>query len=75
MFANERMLYKTTCALTGKSTISRICPETGLQVYTNEARASDIWDHCAYGLDIDEKKSVFEHIHKLVQTTPYQNLI
>ena len=75
MFKNERKLYKTTCALTGKSTISRICPETGLQVYTNEAWASDGWDYCSYGLDIDKNKSVCDYIKALVQTTPYQDLI
>lgn len=75
MFKNERRLYKTVCALTWKSIISRISPESWLQVYSNEAWASDHRDYCEYWLDIDKNKSVFDHISMLVQTTPYQDLL
>ena len=75
MFKNERRLYKTTCALTWKSTISCISPETGLTIYDKEARASDARDYCDYGIEIDSKKSVFDHMAQLVKSTPYQDLI
>jgi hypothetical protein len=74
MFINYYHLYRTTCWLTGKSIISRFPPESEVKVFTNEAWAGDSRDYTDYAVDY-AWGDVLLPIHKLIHTTPYQDLI
>ncbi len=75
LFINQTKLYNNTCHMSNKKTISRLSPLSWYLVYSNENRSSDARDSLDYGIDIDEEKSVMDHIQHLTRTTPYQDLI
>lgn len=73
IFRNTKTLFHGQDALTGEKTISRIAPEFGYQIYTNANRSSDKRDNTSYGIDYNT--DVRWSLRRLVQTTPYQDLI
>ncbi len=73
MFRNTKTLFHAQDALTGEKTISRIAPEFGYTIYSNANRSSDKRDSTSYGIDYNT--DVRWSIRRLVQTTPYQDLI
>lgn len=75
LFINQTKFYNNACALSGQKTISRLSPQSGYAIYTNKNRSSDERESSDYGMDIDEHKSVMDHICHLTQATPYQDLI
>lgn len=69
-FKNERNLFKDICEKTQTPTISRF---TNKHVYSNKARHGD--DREQVSLAVDPKKTLYQHLQKLIDTTIYQDLI
>ena len=74
-FRNERTLYKRTCELCGKDTISRFDPEKGIHNYCGECWWGDKWDPMSYGQEYDFSRPFFTQFSELVRKVPLQNLI
>ena len=71
IFRNERKLYRSKCALTGKSILSVYEPSKGYTIYDNEVWRSDKWDIFDYGQEIDFSKSFTEQFASLLRNTPH----
>ena len=67
---NERALYKRTCSLCQKNTISMYPAEAIFPVYCRECWYSDKWDAIEYGLDYDFSKNFFEQLKTLSALVP-----
>lgn len=74
-FRNERNLYNTTCAKTGKSIISVFSPNKPYQIYSYNAWFSEDWDATDYAKEYDYNKSFFEQLKELFDTVPKPALI
>lgn len=72
---NELSLYKNNCNGCGSDIVSRFHRENPHKNYCHKCWASDAWDARDYGLEIDFSIPVFSHIQKLIEQTPFQNLI
>lgn len=71
---NERTLYHTKCAATGKSVISMFDPESQIVVYDRDYWWSDNWDQLASGRDYDFRKPFFFQFRELLEKAPLPNL-
>ncbi|MBI2623687.1 MAG: hypothetical protein HYW65_03910 [Candidatus Liptonbacteria bacterium] len=69
-FRNERTLYKQTCTLCGKSTITMYHPKSPHVVYCNECWWSDKWDGNSYAQDYNPSRPFFEQLNELVEKVP-----
>jgi hypothetical protein len=67
---NERSLYKRTCQLCSKETISVYSPDKDLTVYCPECYRSDRWDPLSYGREYDFSTSLFEQLNRLFREVP-----
>jgi len=67
---NERSLYKNTCQLCKKETISVYSPDKDLTIYCPECYVSDKWDPLDYGWDYDFNRSLFEQLNELFRAVP-----
>jgi len=74
-FYNQRNWYWTTCEVTGEKILSRIHPESGLRVWSIQARSDRWWDTKDYQLDPSYETPFFEQVKRLSRMTPFQNLI
>jgi len=72
---NERNLYNGKCNLCNNKIISRFNPKSWITVYCYECWASDKWEMSNFWKDINLKLTIFDQIHKLIKTTPFQNMI
>ena len=76
---NERFLYKTRSAFSGKDTISIYAPEplTGepLTIYAQEEWRSDAWDPLKFGRSFDASRPFFEQVKDLQRAVPRMALI
>jgi len=73
-YRNERVLYKTKCAFSGKDIISMFSPNSGIKVYENEIWQSDQWDPMEYGQEYDFSKPFFVQFFELLKKVPIRNL-
>lgn len=69
-FRNERKLYHSTCALTGKPIITLYSPDKELTVYSKEAWWGDGWDPLSYGRSFDFTRPFFEQLAELSKQVP-----
>lgn len=67
---NERALYKDTCDLCNRSTVSLFAPDQPFTVYCNDCYLSDKWDPINYGVEFDEKTPFFVQYRKLLERVP-----
>lgn len=68
---NERNLYKTTCAATGKSIVAIYSPDkTWPPVYEQSYWWSDKWDPRSYGRVMDFSRPFFEQFGELYKVVP-----
>jgi hypothetical protein len=74
-FRNERTLYKRSCELCDKDTVSRYDPDKGIHNYCVECWWSDRWDPISYGQDYDFSIPFFEQFGNLLKKVPQFNLI
>ena len=75
MFRNERVLYRTTCAATGKSILSIYAPTKGATVYEFNYWHSDAWNPLIYSRDFDFSRPFFEQWKQLFDVVPKMNLV
>lgn len=73
-FRNERTLYKTKCALSGKEILSIYPPTTKYTVYDQKVWWSDQWNALDYGRDFDFSRPFFEQFQELALKVPKINL-
>jgi hypothetical protein len=70
IWRNERVLYRRTCPVTGKTFLSPFSPESPYTVYDNDYWYSDKWDAKEYGRDFDFSKPFFEQFDALIREVP-----
>ncbi|MEK7212222.1 MAG: hypothetical protein AAB686_00915, partial [Patescibacteria group bacterium] len=68
--SNERTLYKISCGLCGKDTISIYPKDVPFPVYCMECWRSDKWDATEYGRDYDFSRLFFEQLAGLRKVVP-----
>src|SRR3989339_600427 len=73
-FRNERALYKRSCELCGKDTITMYDLSGGIKNYCGECWQSDKWDPMQYGKEHDFSKSFFNQFSELIRKIPHRNL-
>ena len=71
LFCNERLLFRTKDAASGKEIFSGIPPQAPVQVYDKEYWWSDAWDPMQYGRDYDFGRPFFEQMRELMYATPW----
>lgn len=71
---NQLVLYRNTCALTGKPVVSHFHPDSGYTVYSQEAWWGDGWDPLSYGREFDFTRPFFEQFQELAKVVPYPAL-
>ena len=71
---NERSLFKSICAKTGKPIITMFHPDSNLIVYDRDVWWSDEWEPTDYGQEYDFSKSFFQQFQELLHRTPLANL-
>lgn len=69
-FRNERCLYRSSCALSGKSIISVYRPDSPYLVFDQEVWWSDAYDPLAYGREFDFSRPFFEQFFELFRQVP-----
>lgn len=74
MWRNERTLFKSKCASTGKACLSMYGPETKLKVFEQKEWWSDSWNGLKYGRDFDFNRPFFEQFAELKLLVPHLNL-
>jgi hypothetical protein len=67
---NERKLYKSKSAFSGKDMFTMYPPESKFPVYTLDEWYSDEWDPMEYGMDYDFNRPFFEQFQELAIKTP-----
>ena len=67
---NERILYRNTCAATGKSIISCFAPDSGMTVYDRDYWWSDAWDPLASGREYDFNRPFLVQFSELLHQAP-----
>lgn len=67
---NHRALYRRTCDLTGRPTVSMHHPDKPMKVYDYEAWWSDAWDPLSYGREFDFGRAFFEQYRDLLHAVP-----
>jgi len=73
--ANERVLYKRKCDLSGKDIFSMYPENTKFPVYETKLWYGDGWDPYQYGVDYDFSKSFFEQFLELSNKVPKMALV
>ncbi|MEK7673414.1 MAG: hypothetical protein AAB373_06040 [Patescibacteria group bacterium] len=73
-FRNERALFKTKCALTGKEILSIYPPTAKATVYDQKVWMGDQWSALSYGQDFDFTKPFFDQFSELYFKVPRINL-
>lgn len=74
IWRNERFLYRTKSAFSGKEIFSMYPPESYVKVYENSAYFSDQWDPLTYGRDVDFSQPFFEQFFELLKVVPHPAL-
>lgn len=74
-FRNERKLYKSKSALSGKEIISTYSPDKQIKVYDQDEWWSDKWDPLEYGIDFDFSKTLAEQMTELYKKIPHVSLV
>jgi hypothetical protein len=74
MFRNERNLYQTKSALSGKAIISNVHPDSPWQVYEHEEWFGDEWDAGEFGRAYDFDIPFFQQLYELQLQVPILNL-
>ena len=72
---NEWNLYRRTCDLCKKNTISIYREDAAFPVYCHECWWGDKWDPASYGRDIDFSKPFFEQFAELHKAVPHVALV
>ncbi len=67
---NERVLYRRTCDLCGKSIISIYSPNKLYKVYCPSCWWSDKWDGLDYGRDFNFSRKFFDQWYELQLQVP-----
>jgi len=67
---NERSLYRSKCAFSGKDIITGFAPDSGLVVYDRDTWWSDKWDPFASGKEYDFSKPFFAQFYELMHKMP-----
>jgi hypothetical protein len=73
-YRNDRTLYKSICAMTGKPMISMYNTDYGYTVYEQGIWRSDERDPMSYGRTFDPSRSFFEQYYELMKQVPRFNL-
>lgn len=73
--ANERVLYKRTCDLTGKNIISMFPADAPFPVYEVDSWYADGWDPEKYAMDYDFSKPFFQQFAELQNKVPRMALV
>ncbi len=73
--ANERVLYKRKCDLTGKDIFSMFREDAPFPVYETSKWYSDEWDPYQYGMDYDFSRPFFEQFKELQRRVPRMSLV
>ncbi|MFH1909627.1 MAG: hypothetical protein ABIJ72_00325 [bacterium] len=72
---NERNLYKTKCAKSGKEMVSIYSPDkTDYKVYELSEWWKDDWDAAQYGKDYDPGQRLFTQLDELLKAVPRLSL-
>jgi len=71
---NEKILYKTTCALTGASIITNINPSQLYTIYNFHDRWGDVRDPLEYGIIFDHNKTFTENRKEMFERMPQISL-
>jgi len=69
-FRNERFMYKTKSASSGKEIFSMYSPQAGVKTYENSAWFSDSWDAISFGHDYDVSRPFFVQLNELLHQVP-----
>ncbi len=72
---NERHLFRSKSAKSGKNLIGLYRPEANVLVYTQEEWWSDDWDAMESGQDFDFTQPFFDQFHVLSVSTPRTNVV
>ncbi|MCX6723631.1 MAG: hypothetical protein NT155_00460 [Candidatus Staskawiczbacteria bacterium] len=67
---NERVLYRRSCDLCGKSTVTIYSPNKPYKVYCPPCWWSDKWSALDFGADFDFKRPFFEQFQELQSKIP-----
>lgn len=70
LFRNERKLFRTVDAITGKPILSLIPKEAGFPIYEDNYWAGDEWDPFSYGMDFDRSRPFLAQLYELSQKVP-----
>ncbi|MDH5596543.1 MAG: hypothetical protein OEY44_00440 [Candidatus Peregrinibacteria bacterium] len=73
-FRNDRSLYRSKSALSGKDIISMYNPDWGFTVYEQKEWYGDGWDPLDYGRDFDFTRPFFGQFAELQKAVPRFNL-
>jgi len=73
-YRNDRSLYHSKSAKSGKPIISMYAPEHNFVVYDEKEWWADDWDAIQFGRDYDSKKSFFDQYHELQKVVPRFNI-
>ncbi len=73
-FRNERKLFRTEDAFTGKDIFSLYPPQANRKMITADEWYGDSWDAMEYGRDYDFSKPFFEQLFELDKDVPALNL-
>ena len=74
VWRNERNLYRTKCALSGREIISCFSPDSHIVVYERDIWWSDKRDPLSYGVDYDFSKPFFTQFRELLGREPMPSL-
>lgn len=72
---NERSFYKATCAVSGRSLISIISPDSGYTIYSPEFWLSDDYDFSLYAQEPHFSISFFQQFSQLHKAVPKRNIV
>lgn len=73
-FRNDRSLYKSKSALSGKPILTMYNPENGFAVYDEKEWWGEGWDPMDYGMDFDFTRPFFPQFAELQKKVPRFNL-
>lgn len=70
VWRNERVLFRSKSAKSGKDILTITPPGSGIPVYDQKEWWSDDWDPMDYGREFDKSRSFFEQFGKLAKSVP-----
>ena len=74
IYRNDRKLFRSESAMSGKSILSLFPQESGVKVYSEAEWWSDEWEALLYGREYDFSKPFFEQFNELSKLVPRYNL-